>query len=251
MRVFSTEAFILCTEDYGESDKLVTFYGVAGGKLKGIAKGAKKSRKRFVHAFESCSLVELSWREGRTALVWIETCKLVEPHIELRTEVERWGYAALLLEIVMEMVPEGEPQPGLFELIREALAQLSNDKDSLNVTLLFMFRFLDLMGYLPALDTCGICGSPFNASTSWLWRPGKEMLVCPKHRSGQEDYLKMDLGTLVLIRRARSFPVGKIWRLRFGREMKSALFYSLLNWVRSQIQKNLKSLRMLEQVWSA
>lgn len=250
MRILSTEAIILSTEDYGESDRLILFYAGTGGKLRGIAKGARRSRKRFVHAFEPCSLVELTCREGKS-LAWIEACKLVEPHLELRTEVERWGYAALLTEIILEMVPEGETQAEIFSLLKGAIEQLSSDRDPLNVVLLFMFRFLDLMGYLPALDGCSVCRKPLKASTNWFWRSGKGMLVCPEHRPVQEDYLELDLGTLVLIHRARTLALDRIWRLRFSREKKTALLYCLLNWVRSQIQKNLKSLRMLEQVRSA
>jgi len=250
MRTFDTEAIILSTEDYGESDRLVLFYARTGGKLRGIAKGARRSRKRFVHAFESCSLVELTCREGKS-LAWIEACKLVEPHLALRTEVERWGYAALLTEIILEMVPEGEIQTEIFSLLKGAIERLSCDRDPLNVVLLFLFRFLDLMGYLPALDGCSICHRPLKASTNWFWRSGKGMLVCPEHRPVQEDYLKMDLGTLVLIHHARTLALDRIWRLRFGREKKTAVLYCLLNWVRALIQKNLKSLRVLEQVQSA
>ena len=87
------------------------------GKLKGIAKGARRSKKRFVHTFEPCSLVRLTYR-ARKGLVWIEACSLVEPHLGLRTDLKRWGYAALISEIMLEMVPEGEPQPELFSLLQ-------------------------------------------------------------------------------------------------------------------------------------
>ena len=250
MRTFTTEAIILDTEDYGESDRLISFYAETGGKLRGIAKGARKSRKRFVHAFEPCSLVEVTCREGRS-LAWIDACRLLEPFLELRTEVERWGYAALLTEIVLEMAPEGETQPEIFLLLKGALEHLACDRDHQNVVLLFVVRFLDLMGYLPALDGCSICRTPLANSTTWFWRAGRGQLVCPPHRPAQEDYIKLDLGTLVLIQRARMFTPDKIWRLRFGRESKSALLYCLLNWIRGQIQKNLKSLRVIEQVRTA
>lgn len=250
MRTFSTEAIILNTEDYGESDRLISFYAGTGGKLKGIAKGARKSRKRFVHAFEPCSLVEVTCREGKS-LAWIDACKLLEPHLELRTDVVRWGFAALLTEIILEMVPEGETQPEVFSLLKGALEHLAEDRDPLNVVLLFVFRFLDLMGYLPALDGCSICRTPLTNSTTWFWRAGRGQLVCPAHRPAIEDYIKLDLGTLVLIHRARTFMLEKIWRLRFGREKKSALLDCLLNWIRGQIQKNLKSLRLIEQVRTA
>lgn len=250
MKSFNTEAIILNTEDYGESDRLVSFYAETGGRLKGIAKGARRSRKRFVHSLEPCSFVELVYRDGKS-LVWIEACKLLEPHLELRTDVERWGYAALVSEIVLEMAPEGESQQEVFHLLRESMDRLSQDRDSLNVALLFIFRFLDLMGYLPALDGCSVCRKPLRGSTRWFWRAGEGILVCPEHRAAQEDYLGLDLGTLVLIQQSRQLPLDRIWRLRFRNGKKTPLLRCLLDSIRSQIRKSLKSVKVLEQIQSA
>lgn len=250
MNIVETEAIILTTRDYGESDRLISLYARMGGKVRGIAKGARRSRKRFVHAFEPNSAVQLTYRERRS-LIWIEACKLVEPHLALRVEVERWGYAALISEIILEMVPEGEPQEELFFLLKETLGQLSEDKDPLNVLLLFIFRFLDIMGYLPALESCSVCKRPLKAATRWCWRVSQGMLTCSEHRSRHEDYLMVDLGTLVLIQQCRRFVLERIWRLRFSQEKKIPLFYGMIDWIRDHIGKDLKSLRLLEQVQSA
>lgn len=94
------------------------------GNLRGIAKGARRSRKRFVHTFEPCSVVHLTYRL-RKGLVWIESCTLVEPHLSLRADLARWGYAALVSEMVLEMAAEGEPQAELFVLLRATLDHLA------------------------------------------------------------------------------------------------------------------------------
>jgi DNA repair protein RecO (recombination protein O) len=81
MNIHDTEAIILATTDHGESDRLITVLTRTSGKLKGIAKGARRSQKRFVHSFEPLSLVALRYRESRSSsLVWMEACKLLNPH---------------------------------------------------------------------------------------------------------------------------------------------------------------------------
>ncbi|MFP5214121.1 MAG: DNA repair protein RecO [Acidobacteriota bacterium] len=243
-----TEAIVLNTKDFGESDRLISFYTESAGKLRGIAKGARRSRKRFSNTFELCNLVELGYRQKK-AYTWIEACKLVEPHLSLRTEIERWGYAALLSEIVLEMTPEGEAQPELFSLLKAALAQLTEDKDPINVVLLFLVRFLDIMGYLPALDRCGVCRKPIEEATTWWWHTERGSLTCREHRPGNAYLmLKLDLGTLVLMRQCRQLPLGRIWRLRILQEKKVPILYGLLDWVRNHIGKDLKSLKLLQQV---
>lgn len=250
MNIRQTEAVILQTRDYGESDRLISFYTRLGGKLRGIAKGARRSQKRFVHAFEPSSLVELTYKERRSS-IWIEACKLTEPHLALRTEVERWGYAALISEIILEMVPEAETEEELFELLKDTLSRLGEDKDPLNVVLLFMFRFLDLMGYLPSLDSCCVCRLPVNSATRWWWKVGHGSLACSEHRSIQKDQFIVDLGTLALIRQSRQLPLSRIWRLHILQEKKVPLLHALTGFICDHIRKELKSFKLLGQVQSA
>jgi DNA repair protein RecO len=148
----------------------------------------------------------------------------------------------------MEMVPEGEPQYEIFLLLNETLRQLSEDKDPLNVVLLFIFRFLDLSGYLPSLENCNVCGRPLKSCTQWWWRMQQGTLACTEHRTIQEQCIMLDLGTLILIRQLRDLPVDKVWRLRLLQEKKAPLLQGVLDWVRHHIRRDLKSLKLLEQV---
>jgi DNA repair protein RecO (recombination protein O) len=247
MDVSETEAIVLSCRDYGESDRLIAFYSESAGNLRGIAKGARRSRKRFVHTFEPCSLVRLTYRV-RKGLVWIEAGSLMEPHLSLRTDLVRWGYAGLVSEIILEMAPEGEAQGELFVLLRLTLEQLVTSRDPVNVVLLFLLRFLHIMGYLPSLEACGACRRPLSSATQWWWRMDRGVLACPDHCLRDEDGLQLDLGTLALIHQSRRFAVTKIWRLHFLQHRKGPLLRALLGWVRDHLRKDLKSLRLLEQL---
>jgi DNA repair protein RecO (recombination protein O) len=249
MDVSETEAIILSCKDYGESDRIIAFYSETAGSLKGIAKGARRSKKRFVHAFEPSSLVKLTYR-SRKGLVWMEACKLLEPHLSLRSDLRRWGYGALISEIMLEMVPEGEPQPELFSLLKETLDQLVKTRDPLNVVLLFLLRFLHIMGYLPALEKCEVCHRPLESAKHWWWRTSQGALACREHRRTDTDVFRLDLGTLVLIHQSRRFSLTKIWRLHFLQQRKVPLLHALLGMIREHIKKDLKSLRLLEQLGS-
>ncbi|MCE5333616.1 MAG: DNA repair protein RecO [Desulfobacteraceae bacterium] len=247
MKTFETDAIVLTTRDHGESDRLIAFHSASRGKLRGIAKGARKSKKRFVNAFEPCSLVELTCKE-RNSWVWIETCKLVEPYIPMRADIEKWACAALFSEIVLEMVPEGEPQPELFLLHKETLNSLERDKDPQNVILMALLRFQSLMGYMPALEGCAICRRKLGEARKWYWQAGQGRLVCPDHFSPNERYTTLDPGSLALIHYSRSIALEKIWRLRVNQAMKMPLLRGLVDWFRCQTGKEVKSMRVLEQI---
>ncbi len=59
MTFVESEAVVLCAQDYGESDRIVTFFSMEWGLVRALAKGARRSQKRFVHAFEPNSVVQL------------------------------------------------------------------------------------------------------------------------------------------------------------------------------------------------
>ncbi|MHC1724580.1 MAG: DNA repair protein RecO [Syntrophobacteraceae bacterium] len=247
MKTFETDAIVLTSRDLGESDRLVTFHSAIRGRVRGIAKGARKSRKRFANSFEACSLVRLECREKNSS-IWIEACKLVEPYLPMRTDIEKWAFAALFSEIILEMVPEGEHQPAPFLLHKETLDRLERDKDPHNVVLLALLRFQILMGYMPALDNCMICQRSLKTAKHWFWQVCQGRLVCPDHFSAGNRFIALDLGTLTLINYLKEIPLERIWRLRVRQEIKMPLLKGLLDWFRYHTGKEIKSMKVLEQI---
>jgi DNA repair protein RecO (recombination protein O) len=250
MKTFETDAIVLSTRDHGESDRLVTFHSAGFGRLRGIAKGARRSRKRFANVFEPCSLVRVECRE-RNSHIWIEACSLLEPYLPMRTDIEKWAYAALFSEIVLEMVPEGEPHPDPFILHKETLDRLERDKDPQNVLLLALLRFQFVMGYMPALDGCAICRRALKTAAKWFWQTEQGKLVCESHFCPDTRYIALDMGTLALIHYLRKIPIEKIWRLRVRREMKAPLLKGLLDWFGYHTGKQIRSIKVLEQILPA
>jgi len=247
MKTFETDAIVLCTRDHGESDRLVTFHSAGFGRLRGIAKGARRSKKRFANVFEPCSLVSLECRE-RNSYIWIEGCRLLDPYLPMRADIVKWAYAALFSEIVLEMVPEWEPHPDPFLLHKETLDRLERDKDPQNVLLLALLRFQALMGYTPALDGCAVCRRKIKTGPTWFWQPAHGKLVCEDHFCANTGYVGLDLGTLALIHYMRKIPLEKIWRLRMRREMKAPLLTGLLDWFCYHTRKQIQSIKVLEQI---
>ena len=80
-----SKAIILRTRDFGESDLMVTAFSYVYGNIKGIAKGARRSSKRFVNSLNIFSLVNLAFKERRNSdLVWIDSCELIDGYPGIR-----------------------------------------------------------------------------------------------------------------------------------------------------------------------
>jgi DNA repair protein RecO (recombination protein O) len=249
MHTIDTDAIILATSDHGESDRLITFLTRSNGKLKGIAKGARRSHKRFVHSFEPLSLVALQIRERSTAsLMWVEACKLVEPHIALRDTLDRWGFAALLAEVMVELVPERVPQEELFLLMKGGLTHLEVDRDATNVAILGLFRMLAALGYILELGSCSQCQQPLNKMGHFWLHLTRGQLLCERHETRVRGGIHLDLGTLALLLRARTADPDQLWRLRLRSGVQTPLLEALLEVVGTQMNKELKSSRFLRDI---
>jgi len=248
MAVRRDEAIILRTRDYSESDRLITFFTRNQGQLTGIAKGARRSKKRFVHTLEPLSHVFITYAGRRTTgLVRIDGSDLKNAFTALRDDIARLGYASLSCEIVLKMSPERQANPSLFTLLCQHLEQLELGAEPENSSLLFQIRMLSLSGYAPNLQSCVLCAQQPRAGENWFISILQGGLVCKDHKHGQQPY-PVSLGTVMLLRQAQQLPLGKLWRLRFQRQSRQECRFLLIDLVRHYLEKDLKSLKLLYQI---
>ncbi|MFP3869541.1 MAG: DNA repair protein RecO [Syntrophobacteria bacterium] len=242
------EAIILRTRDYGESDRLITFFTKNQGQLTGIAKGARRSKKRFVHTLEPFSHVKVVYVERSTSgLVRIDASDLKNAFTALRGDLGRLGYASLGCELVMEMAPERAANPPLFSLLLQYLQHLEHGPDPETIALLFQIRALSLSGYAPNLQACLRCGQKLGAGERRFFAVTQGGLLCPEH-CREADVQPLSPGALLLLRQAQYLPLGRLWRLRFHPQCRKECRLLLLSLMRHHLEKDLKSLKLLQQI---
>jgi DNA repair protein RecO (recombination protein O) len=248
MAIRRDEAIILRTRDYSESDRLITFFSRNQGQLTGIAKGARRSKKRFVHTLEPCSHVAVTYMDRPTSgLVRLDASELKNAFTTLRSDIARLGYASLSCEIVLHMSPERQANATLFALLCQYLEQLELGAEPENISLLFQTRMLHLSGYGPNLQGCMLCDRRLRAGKNWFFSIFQGGLVCKDHKHGQQPY-PVSLGTVMLLRQAQQLPLAKLWRLRFQRQSRQECRFLLIDLVRHYLEKDLKSLKLLYQI---
>ena len=155
-----TPAIVLRARVYGESDKIVTFLTRDWGKITGIAKGAKRSQRRFVNVLESFTHVQLRFRPIRAdELAFIFGCDLLRSFRAPSRDLQRYGFASYLTELIDVMVAGRESGPELYELLLQGLTVLEEQQE-LPSLFISAFELLLLMhtGYAPNIDGCQRCG---------------------------------------------------------------------------------------------
>jgi DNA repair protein RecO (recombination protein O) len=115
--VYSTDALILRTYKLGELDRIVVFLTRDRGKKRGVAKNARRSRRRFGGALEplTCGRVGYFERERRD-LVRLDYVEPVRSPLGGAPDAEALGYVGYFAELIDEWAPEADPNETLFRL---------------------------------------------------------------------------------------------------------------------------------------
>ncbi len=170
------EAILLAVADFGEADKLVTLFTLEHGKLRGIAKGAKKSLKRFGGTLEPFARldVQIVIKSGLSRLAGAEATTIFP---RIREDLLKIGYAGYACEAVDLLLPDGLPNPRLFRLLAAYLDHLDRFPPAPADRRFFEMNLLNILGYRPALGHCDSCGIDL-AETDLLYAGGSGGLRC-------------------------------------------------------------------------
>ncbi len=243
-----TPAIILTVRDYGEADLLVTFITPDHGRLTGIAKHAKRSRRRFAHCLEPLSRVDLflSPRSNRD-LEFLQKGELVRSFPTLRRDLARLGAAAVLAEVAGLLAGPPEAIAKIFATLEEALTLLDQGLPPDSLLPAFLLRLLTLGGYGPRLDHCLKCGrEPAPPLYFSIIQGG---VLCGACRPGAPGpVLPLTPGTWKLLGLAQGLDRDKLSRLRFPplqRDQSLAVFKAFLF---HHLARGLKSWSFWEKV---
>ncbi|MBU0484723.1 MAG: DNA repair protein RecO [Proteobacteria bacterium] len=216
-----TPAVVINVQDHGESDKIVTFYCPHVGKMAGIAKGAKRSKKRFVNKLEIFSLLEIEYTESKhSSLVRVDQAELLDPFVFLRENYKQYVAATLFCELVIFWTRENDPDPEIFRLLTWALAKLNAKDHTPEITVLFLLKFLDLLGYRPQLAGCVSCGVVLDVKHGpYCFSLGRNGIICKTcNQDHQPTTIPLAINTAKILNKAQDMPLEKISRLQFARQ---------------------------------
>jgi DNA repair protein RecO (recombination protein O) len=212
----TTRGLILSINDHAEADKIVTFYSPDLGRVTSIAKGAKRSRKRFVNKLEEFSLLRIIYRPPRRdTLLFLAEADLENAFLTLRRDFRRYILATLAAELVLRFTREHDPDPAIFTLLFWALHSLDRGDEPLRTGALFHLRLLGAVGYRPQLGHCGHCGRPVSSEVLFSLHPAGGSLICGTCRQGSGPSLApLSVQTLKFLDSAQRLDLGSVDRLR-------------------------------------
>lgn len=243
MSFLQSQAIVLQVTDYGESDKIVTLYTARFGKLKAIAKGAKRSKKRFVNKLEFFSLLDVTVVPGRlSSLYLLDNAGLINPFPALRENYPRYTAAMLVCELVNQWTRENDRDDSLFQLLCWGLHELAATAGIAATVIFFQIKMLDLLGVGLQLDHCLICGKMEQTALPYHFSPAQSGIVCaPCARSQGIGHMPVSMSTVKTMQMARNLPTERLRRLKITRNSLAEMGAILKLYSNFQLQREIHS----------
>ena len=179
-----TPAIVLRVVNYGEADRIVTLFGRDTGRVSALARGARKSQRRFAGGLSLCAVGSAALRVRPGAeLATLERFDATESHATLGSDVARMAHAAYAAELVGKLCAPHQAEPNVFDWLTEFLRLLDGDGASAERLRVFEIGLLAGLGFGPVLDTCAACGGErfagrAGAEVSFRWDPDRGGAVC-------------------------------------------------------------------------
>ncbi|OKY73793.1 MAG: DNA repair protein RecO [Desulfobulbaceae bacterium DB1] len=243
MSYLQSRSIVIKVMDYGESDKIITFFTEDFGKVNGIAKGAKRSKKRFVNKLEFFSLLEITAVPSRqSSLCRIDSAVLLSSYPPLRENYKRYSAAMLVCELVDQWTRENDPDEVLFHLLQWCMEELTRTADFVATVLFFHVKLLKILGIHPQLDHCLLCGERQQDSRFLRFSLVDHGIICKKcESSSPSGTAPISLAAVKSLQMINSLPYEKLQRLKISDPTLSEIAVIMKNYTQFQLQREIVS----------
>jgi len=251
-----TQALVLRVVAFGESDRIAHLLTPATSRLTVIAKGARRSRRRFPGTLDLFNLLAVRVERRRTtSLARLEQARLVDAFPALRVEPARFALACYLVELLDRLAPEGaggRDARELFAVALSALGAVARRPADARLRALLELRLLAALGLRPELARCVRCGRTLAAATgsdgSVAFDVGEGGPHCGACARGGDAGLPLHLGTLRALDQGLRLPVDRLERLALSPQALRESELLLGRFLRFHAGVELRSERFLASV---
>ena len=245
MALYRDQAVVIRTQKLGEADRIVTLISREHGRIRGVAKGVRRTKSKFGARLEPGSYIDVQLYTGKTFDVVTQVESLENFGDAISHDYQKWTIASAILEAAERFTSnEGEPSRQQFLLLLGALKALAHESHDPSLILdAYLLRSLSIAGYAPSMTICSRCEAPGPHKYFSLVGGGSVCINCKPSASATPSVETLRLMSDLLTGDWESADASE---LRHRREA-SGLVAAYLQW---HLEKGLRSLPMVERVSS-
>jgi DNA repair protein RecO (recombination protein O) len=256
MIVHNCEALLLRSVDFGESDRIVHLLTAGAGRLTAIAKGARRSKRRFPGTLDVFNHLVIEGRsKPRASMAFLDHARLLNPFLGLRSDPSRYALASFLTEMLDRLSPEGLTGPEarrLFGYATESLGLLESVRPTATLRLLLELRGFDALGLRPELGRCVRCGRVPNEAVALDHRVDFHVpdggILCSACAIRIDDLVPVEFGTLRILQSGLESPSESLAEIRLDASALAQAARLVFRFQRFHIGIELRSERFLEEI---
>ncbi|NVN98658.1 MAG: DNA repair protein RecO [Geobacteraceae bacterium] len=238
MKSLTDEAIVTGGMDYRDADRIVHLYTRDHGRISGIARGAKKSVKRFGGAFELFARVTVNFLPAEN----LSSLKSAEPitiYQGIRKELDKISFASYAVELLAALTPERLPNKRVFRLLVAYLEHLDSFAADPSDRHFFEINLLNILGYRPPLESCPSCGADLMVSGG-RWSESERHLLCIFCTKKGEMISPSGVSRLIT-----SMNTGRFGQVRFSDDDIGGIDRFMESFILANTGRALKSLAFL------
>ncbi|MDI3534417.1 MAG: repair protein RecO [Thermosediminibacterales bacterium] len=256
MSLYKTEAIVLKSNNLGEADKIITLFSSDRGKIRAVARGARRPRNRLAAATQPFCYSDFLIFEGKN-LDSISQCQIKESFLKIREDLEKMLYSTYIAELVNEFLPEGEEDKAVFSLVLKTFYSILNNLDIELTTRVFELQFVAMMGYMPNLENCSICGGKLTEFMIYF-SPEAGGALCSKCVSKipapygdvsiTPGCIKIKKATIEVLKSFLRISLTNLRAIKLPKDIKKEMKQTLRIFIDYHLNKKLKSLSLLNKI---
>jgi DNA repair protein RecO (recombination protein O) len=240
-----SEALVLRTYPFHEADLLVILFTRSEGKVRGVAKSAKRSKRRFGGALEPLTHVIAHWEEKEgQELARLDSFDIIASPLAAKVTYARVIALEYVAEVIDELLPDREPSDSIFRLALSVVGQLRSEAVWMPLTY-FDLWIVRLIGLLPELSQCVTCGATLNGCRAYF-HPMADGLLCIRDKRLASTEISSESRTLAaeMFRAPVETFVGNPWPRQFCADLRKFLAQR----IERHIEKKLVTAAMLDRL---
>lgn len=152
------EAFIIKSQDYGETNKIVTLFSKKYGKFSALARGAKKMKSRMAAVTQPFIHGEFLIYINQKGLSTIQQGDVLDSLRLIREDIMKTAYAAYISELVDKLMDTFHPDYYLYDQFLQSMKWISEDREVEIAIMMFEVKMFEKGGFAPIVDQCVHCG---------------------------------------------------------------------------------------------
>ena len=251
-KLYKTEAIVLKASDMGEADRLLTLYTPHLGKLKAVARGARKPKSKLGGHVEPLTHCLLMLAQGHTLDV-VSQSQTLHSFQPVREELGRLSLGLYAADLVNSFTEERQENLPLFRLFVDTLDWLSavagttrqNKQDS--AIHHFELHLLEYLGYQPQLQDCVHCRCALEPVTNFF-SPNTGGIVCPRCREHGAWVKPISVNALKCLRLYQASPREEACRIRLNAELSQELKQHIQSYMRHLLERDIKTATWIDRL---